>query len=66
MGNDFSDDHPMLGSFLGFDHDDSADFGEGMAMAGVLGAYADEATRDFEGSIWDIDDDVTEDQDIAI
>jgi len=37
MGNDFFNDHPMLGSMFEFDRDGSFDFGEA-AFMGALGA----------------------------
>ena len=64
MSNDFFNNHPMLGSVFDFDHDGSMSFGEAMTMGGILGAFADEMTRDSEraervssDSIWDDDDD---------
>ena len=61
MGNDFFNDHPMLGSMFEFDRDGSFDFGEAAFMGALGAAIIDEERSsrkaERESRFWDDDDD---------
>ncbi len=61
MGNEFFNDHSMLGALFDFDRDGSLDIGEAMFMGAMGAAIIDEEERSSEkakrkSSTWDDDD----------